>query len=73
MTKILDVIKGEYVQFVPRKGEGRPELVEDSFRYNVLNYDIEALIEYLLEDNGDNILYPYQNSYTRQSFEIIYD
>jgi hypothetical protein len=51
MTKILDVIKGEYVQFVPRKDEGRPELVEDSFRYNVLNYDIEALIEYLLEDN----------------------
>jgi hypothetical protein len=78
MTRILDITSGQYIKFVPRDygteyADYLTENIEDSFRYNILNKNIEALISYMLADNGDNSLYPYQNSYTRQSFEIIYD
>ena len=80
MTKLLDITNGEYIKLVssieydklnPNSDTDLVENIEDSYRYIVVDRNVEELIKYLLSGR-EKELYPYHN-YTREMFAIIED
>jgi hypothetical protein len=80
MTKILDLVNGQYVKFISSHKYEMEHLddktyqvidFEDSYSYEI-GSSVRQHIDYMLEDNMCDAQSRYKG-YTLENFEVIYD